>query len=64
MRPDVVSKRNTFELFRRNIVNPEIITLDELRERAKFIVASTKDNSNEDLDAVEKNAFTDDDMPF
>ena len=38
---DQISKRNTFELFRRNIINPEIITYDELYERAKFIVDST-----------------------
>lgn len=38
------SKRNTFELFRRNIINPEILTFDELYERAKFIVESTKEN--------------------
>jgi len=31
-------KRNTFELYRRNILNPEIITFDELYDRAKFIV--------------------------
>ncbi len=35
---DAIKQRNTFELFRRNIVNPEIITYDELLERAKFIV--------------------------
>jgi len=39
---DDVSKRTSFELFRRNIVNPEILTFDELLERAAFIVASTK----------------------
>jgi hypothetical protein len=31
-------KRNTFEAFRSNIKNPEIVTFDELYERAKFIV--------------------------
>ena len=31
-------KLRSFELFRKNIVNPEIITFDELYERAKFIV--------------------------
>lgn len=31
-------KLRSFELFRRNINNPEIITFDELFERAKFIV--------------------------
>lgn len=33
-------KYSSFELFRRNLVDPEIITFDELFERAKFIVAS------------------------
>lgn len=31
-------KYSSFELFRRNIINPEIITFDELFERAKYIV--------------------------
>jgi hypothetical protein len=31
-------KLRSFELFRKNTVNPEIITFDELYERAKFIV--------------------------
>ena len=39
------SKIETFELFRRDINNLEIITFDELYERAKFIV----DQVNEDL---------------
>jgi len=33
-------KFSSFELFRRNLYNPEIITFDELFERAKFIVSS------------------------
>lgn len=37
---DDLSKRNTFELYRRNLINPEIITFDELFERAKFIVGT------------------------
>ena len=37
---DERSKIETFELFRRNLSNPEIITFDELFERAKFIVAN------------------------
>jgi hypothetical protein len=32
------NKYRSFELFRKNILNPEIITFDELFERAKFIV--------------------------
>ena len=35
---DVLKKRDTFELFRRNNRNVEIITFDELYERADFIV--------------------------
>jgi hypothetical protein len=36
-----IDKRNTFELFRQSITNPEILTFDELYERAKFIVEHT-----------------------
>lgn len=36
-------KRATFELFRRNLHNPEIITYDELLERARFIVTAEED---------------------
>jgi len=36
-----IDKRNTFELFRRNIINPEVLTFDELYERAKYIVQRT-----------------------
>jgi hypothetical protein len=32
----------SFELLRRNITNPEIITFDELYERARFIVAQSE----------------------
>ncbi len=35
---DTTIKRKTFELFRRNLKNIEILTYDELYERAKFIV--------------------------
>lgn len=41
------AKLSSFELFRRNMSNPEIITFDELYERAKFIV------SNQDHDVTE-----------
>ncbi|MBN1968528.1 MAG: DUF4263 domain-containing protein [Candidatus Delongbacteria bacterium] len=45
-----------FECFRRNTINPEIITFDELFERAKFIVSNknqwseTEHDKDEDLD--------------
>lgn len=32
---------HSFELFRRNLTNPEILTFDELYERAAFIVERT-----------------------
>lgn len=62
---DKISKRNTFELFRRNVVNPEIITFDELYERAKYIVERTGDS----ILAGESNATSAsepsvDDIPF
>jgi hypothetical protein len=47
------------------VVNPEIITFDELYERAKFIVDSTKENRVEERDTTdEMDALTDDDIPF
>lgn len=36
-------KKKSFELFRRNLKNPELLTFDELLERARFIVAETGD---------------------
>jgi hypothetical protein len=35
-------KYSSFELFRQNIKSPEIITFDELYERAKFIIKNTE----------------------
>lgn len=43
---NTVSKRNSFELFRRNMLNPEILTFDEVFERAKFIVEQIAENSS------------------
>lgn len=42
-------KFSSFELFRRNISNPEIVTFDELFERAKFIV-SHHENDTADME--------------
>ena len=33
-------KQATFELFRRNLRNPEVLTYDELLDRARFLVLS------------------------
>lgn len=38
---DTRDKKKSFEVFRRNLKNPEILTFDELLERAKFIVAES-----------------------
>jgi len=46
---DSISKRNTFELFRRNITSPEILTFDELYERAKFIVEQESERERSSL---------------
>ncbi len=53
-------KFSSFELFRRNTANPEIITFDELYERAKFIVQQSEteqpfvsDSEHEPFDASE-----------
>lgn len=56
-------KFSSFELFRRNIVNPEIITFDELFERAKFIVQHSE---NEKPFAIQENniPFEEADVPF
>lgn len=37
-------KYSSFELFRKNMNNPEIITFDELYERAKYIIKSSNDS--------------------
>lgn len=36
---DTANKRATFEMFRRNLHNPQILTFDELLERARFVVS-------------------------
>jgi hypothetical protein len=52
-------KMKTFELFRRDSRNVEIITFDELYDRAKFIVEGKLDKETEYLDDSEL-----DDLPF
>ncbi len=53
---DTDDATETFELYRRNMFNPEIITFDELHERAKFIVHRdiiNNDDSELSLDDLE-----------
>lgn len=57
--PDNITKRDTFELFRRNNRNIEIITYDELFERAYYIVY------NKPVDyTTQTSIITNDDVPF
>ena len=51
--------RNTFESFRSHLTGIDIVTFDELFERAKFIVVNTE--SNEAAPATQE---TEDDFPF
>ena len=56
---DTFDKRNSFERFRRELHNPDIITYDELYERAKYIVEG--DNKK----VVPDESFIDyDEVPF
>lgn len=58
-------KRRSFELFRHNLHNPEVLTFDELFERAKYIVESDIEvdgGSDEQDESFE--ALSDDDIPF
>jgi hypothetical protein len=62
-----LEKRNTFELFRRNVVNPEILTFDELYERAKFIVEHTGERKRIVVarpQVAKPVVSTDDNIPF
>lgn len=55
-------KRKTFELFRRNSKNIEILTYDEVYERANFIVNDGTLNSSSESDTEREE--DDDDLPF
>jgi len=57
---------SSFELFRRNMVNPEVITFDELFERARFIVRHSEEEESfvEEGDDVGMDIAADDDIPL
>lgn len=46
-------KRASFELFRRNLRTPEIVTFDELLERARFVVATERETDLEPHSSAE-----------
>lgn len=61
--PDVANiKRSTFESFRRNLHNPEVITFDELLARARFIVDHGPDAPMPE--APEEHHDTGEELPF
>ena len=61
-----IEKRNTFELFRRNVFNPEILTFDELYARARYIVEHSSKNVKPGKSSSRPNAPSEsgDDIPF
>jgi hypothetical protein len=44
------TRRETFERFRRSLWNPEVLTYDELLERARFLVSQAKPSVTSELD--------------
>jgi len=58
----------SFEIFRRSLGNPEIITFDELYERARFIVAQSEESADNILqNETAEDDYTiidDEDIPF
>lgn len=54
-------KRKAFELYRKSLHNPEILTFDELFERAKFIVGKIENNPEE---ATKTTPSEENDLPF
>ncbi len=59
-------KKTTFEMFRQNLVKPEIITFDELLARAEFIVKQTgaDEDAPQDAEVSDDSVPPDDDVPF
>jgi hypothetical protein len=57
---DNFDKRNAFELLRRELKNPDIVTFDELEERAKYIISQTPAEGLTDSESE----ITDEDIPF
>lgn len=59
-------RRRTFELFRRNLGAPEVLTFDELLERARFLVEQPPDQDARLQGVVEEDTSVPDvdDLPF
>ena len=65
------SKFSSFQLFRRNLVNPEIVTFDEMFERAKYIVKNSEAEMaglvmvpESPEDGIDDFPASDDEIPF
>jgi len=58
------TRRQSFELFRRCLHNPDILTFDELYERAKYIVESGDQKSTPTATDEDVPSISDDDIPF
>jgi hypothetical protein len=64
---DTVNKLATFELFRRNLHNPQILTYDELYARAEFLVSHDVEAAKSTTQAPARDDDLDmdvDDIPF
>lgn len=48
---DGTTRRETFERFRRSLWTPEVVTYDELLDRARFLVEQAKPNEPQDEDS-------------
>ncbi len=60
---DTSDKKKAFELYRRNLINPEIVTFDELYQRAEFIVSNGSFSS--DSEEIVKTVETEEEkIPF
>jgi hypothetical protein len=57
-------QRESFERFRRHLWNPEVLTYDELYERAAFIVARTATEDEDAPEPLEQPVDNWDDLPF
>jgi hypothetical protein len=57
-------KYSSFELFRKNILSPEIITFDELYERAKFIVHDNEQSTEHKNNNSNENITDNTEVPF
>jgi len=57
-------RRTCFELFRKNVHNPDILAFDELFERAKYIVDASTDQQVSTEHDESFDAITDADIPF